>query len=66
MGLQFAGFFGEWLGGCCRLPEIERRQAPVNPTAVVAAPAALLERRAVAGGISKMCKNTGRLYESWK
>lgn len=48
MGLQFASFFGEWLGGCCRLPEIEQRQALVNPTAVVAAPAALLERGAVA------------------
>ena len=48
MGLQFAGVFGEWLGSRCLLPDIGQTQALVNPTAVVAASAALLERRAVA------------------
>lgn len=63
MGLQFAGLFGERLGSCCLLPEMEQRQGLVNPTAVVPAP---LEGRAVAWGISKTCKNIGRLYEPWK
>lgn len=66
MGLQFAGFFAEWLGGCCPLPETEQRQTPVHPTAVATALAAPLERRTVARGISKTCENTGRLCEFWK
>lgn len=64
MGLQFAGLF--WRAAwrfCCLLPEMEPRQGLVNPTAVVAA---LSQGRAVARGISEMCKNTGRLYEPWK
>lgn len=30
MGLQFAGFWGEWLAGCRLLPEMERGQGLVN------------------------------------
>lgn len=63
MGLQFAGVFGERLGGCCLLPEMEPRQGLVNPTAVVAAP---WQGRAVARGVSETCENTRRLYEPWK
>lgn len=49
MGLQFASLFGEWLGHCCLLPEMEQKPGLVNPTAaaVVAAPAAV-EKGAVA------------------
>lgn len=40
MGLQFAGLFGERVGSCCLLPEMELRRGLVNPAAVVAALAA--------------------------
>lgn len=63
MGLQFAGVFGERLGSCSLLPEMEPRQGLVNPTAVVAAP---WQGRAVARGVSETCENTRRLYEPWK
>lgn len=63
MDLQYAGFWGERLGSSCLLPEMEQRPGLVQPTAAVAAP---LEGGAVAWGISKMCKNTGRRYASWK
>lgn len=33
MGLQCASSSGEWLGGCCLLPESEQKQTPVNLTA---------------------------------
>lgn len=65
MGLQFAGLSGvAW-----PLLSAARNGAetsPGGPAAVVPFPVARLESRAVAGGISRMCKNTGGRDGSWK